>query len=66
MPLASPERLSTMQANEQRSDGYRQHAEQLQARADQLSCYPATRELLLALVAQCHELAATVEQPRKG
>jgi hypothetical protein len=65
MPLASPERLSTMQANEQRY-GYRQHAEQLQARADQLSCYPATRELLLALVAQCHELAATVEQPRKG
>ena len=53
-----------MQANEQRAHGYRQHAEQLRARADQLSCYPATRELLLALVAQCHELATTVEQPR--
>lgn len=48
-----------MQADEHRADEYRLHAEQLRARADQLSAYPATRELLLALVAEYQELAAT-------
>ena len=55
-----------MQANERRADEYRLHAEQLRARADQLSYYPATRDLLLALVAQYQELASTIEpQPRR-
>ena len=51
-----------MPANEPRADEYRLHAEQLRARADQLSIYPATRDLLLSLVAQCHELATSIEQ----
>lgn len=55
-----------MQANEQRADEYRLHAEQLRARADQLSFYPATRDLLLDLVAQYQELAASIEQPPRG
>jgi hypothetical protein len=55
-----------VQANEQRADEYRLHAEQLRARADQLSFYPATRDLLLALVAQYQELAASVEQSPRG
>ena len=54
-----------MQPNEHRADEYRMHAEQLRARADQLSLYPATRDLLLSLIAQCHELAKDVEaQPK--
>jgi hypothetical protein len=52
-----------MQVDAQRADEYRLHAEQLRARADQLSCYPATRDLLLTLVAQYRELATTIEQP---
>ena len=60
------EGYSTVQATEQRVDEYRLHAEQLRARADQLSLYPATRDLLLSLVAQYQELAANIEQPRRG
>ena len=56
----------TVQPNEHRADEYRLHAEQLRARADQFSVYPATRDLILSLVAQCHELATSIEQQPKG
>ena len=56
----------TVQPNEHRAVEYRLHAEQLRARADQFSVYPATRDLLLSLVAQCQELAASIEQQPKG
>jgi hypothetical protein len=56
----------TVQPNEQRADEYRLHAEQLRARADQLSFFPATRDLLLDLVTQYQELAASIEQPPRG
>jgi hypothetical protein len=55
-----------VQPNEHRADEYRLHAEQLRARANQFSVYPATRDLLLSLVAQCQELAASIEQQPKG
>lgn len=51
-----------MPANAQRAEEYRLHAEQLRARADQLSIYPATRDLLLSLVTQYQELATSIER----
>jgi hypothetical protein len=56
----------TVQPNEQRADEFRLHAEQLRARAAQLSLFPATRDLLLDLVAQYQVLAASTEQPPRG
>jgi hypothetical protein len=58
--------IPAVQPNEQRADKYRLHAEQLRTRADQLSSYPATRQLLLSLVAECHELATSIERQAKG
>ena len=55
-----------MHVKEQRADEYRLHAEQLRARADKLSIYPATRDLLLSLVAECDELATSIEREAKG
>ena len=56
----------TVQPNEHRADEYRLHAEQLRARADQFSVYPATRDSTFVAGAQCQELAMSIEQHSKG